>query len=193
MLAARTFATKEFPEDYENPRKIPRVQFIENVEDYIKGRGITSETIIRQLQQQHSKYMLMESKLSQSKTTLGGKIREINKTIDTVKFLQQKLKDEGVEIETNFGLTESVFCSAKCPPQNSIHLWLGANVMCEYTFADAIEMLEKNLAAAKENLAATLEDLSWLKDQRVILEVNVARMYNHDVISRREKGTTEQA
>lgn len=186
MTSSDPFATKEFPDDYVNPRKIPRVSFIEDVAEVLKVRGITAETMLRQMQEQLSKYRLMDTKLSQSKATLNAKIPEIIKTMDTVKFLKQKLSDEEEEIETSFGLTDSVFCTAKCPPQKTVHLWLGANVMAEYTHTEALEMLETNLVAAKANLQNTLEDLAWLKDQQTILEVNVARVYNHDVVARRE-------
>lgn len=189
MTSADVFATKEFPDDYVNPRKIPRVVFIESVGDVLKTRGITAETMLRQMQEQLSKYRLMDTKLTQSKAMLSAKIPEILKTMDTVKFLKQKLSEEEEAIETSFGLTDSVFCTAKCLPQKTVHLWLGANVMAEYTHAEAIEMLETNLAAAKVNLTNTLEDLAWLKDQQTILEVNVARVYNHDVEARRNNPT----
>eukprot|EP00744_Colponema_vietnamica_P016024 GILI01022461.1.p1 GENE.GILI01022461.1~~GILI01022461.1.p1 ORF type:complete len:191 (-),score=58.38 GILI01022461.1:129-701(-) len=189
MTSTDIFATKEFADDYVSPRKIPRVIFIDNVAEVIKARGITPETMLRQMQEQLSKYRLMDTKLTQSKSMLNAKIPEILKTMDTVKFLKQKLNDEAEAIETSFGLTDSVFCTAKCKAQKTVHLWLGANVMCEYSHEEAIEMLDTNLVAAKANLANTLEDLAWLKDQQTILEVNVARVYNFDVESRRTTAT----
>ena len=181
-----TYSTKEFPDKYVNPRGIPQVPFVESVEDLIKSRGVTSETILKQFQEQYSKYKLMEHKLSQNKSLLQAKSPEIEKTMETVKYLKQKLEVEQLPINTQFGLTESVFVDAIVSPQHTIHLWLGANVMCEYTYDAALQMLKKNLDAAKLNLANTIEDLAWLKDQQVILEVNTARVYNFDVIARRE-------
>lgn len=188
---ATTLTTKEFAETYVNPRGIPRVPFVENIEQYVKNRGVTAETILKQFQEQHSKYKLMEHKLSQNRTHLAGKIPEITKTIDTLKFLRTKLAEEESGFTTNYGITDSVFCEAEVTPQKTVHLWLGANVMVEYTFDEALALLEKNLVAAKRNLESTLEDLAWLSDQQVVLEVNTARVYNYDVVKRREEKEKE--
>lgn len=170
-----------------NPRGIPRVTFVENVEQLIKSRGVTAETILKQFQEQYSKYKLMEHKLSQNRTHLQSKLPEIQKTMETLSFLRKKLDEEASGFVTNYGITDSVFCEAQVSPQKTVHLWLGANVMVEYTFDEALALLEKNLAAAKLNLENTLEDLAWLRDQQVILEVNTARVYNYDVVKRREE------
>eukprot|EP00331_Platyophrya_macrostoma_P009325 CAMPEP_0176428084 /NCGR_PEP_ID=MMETSP0127-20121128/12950_1 /TAXON_ID=938130 /ORGANISM="Platyophrya macrostoma, Strain WH" /LENGTH=191 /DNA_ID=CAMNT_0017809721 /DNA_START=32 /DNA_END=607 /DNA_ORIENTATION=+ len=184
---ALTLTTKEFPETYVNPRGIPRVAFVDSVEQYVKSRGITVESILKQFQEQHSKYKLMEHKLAQNRSHLASKIPEITKTTETLQFLRKKLAEEDSGFKTNYGLTESVFCEAEVTPQKTVHLWLGASVMVEYTFDEAIALLGKNLAAAKKNLESTVEDLAWLSDQLVILEVNTARVYNYDVVKRREE------
>ena len=191
MLVFQNFgmsiATQEFPDSYVNPRGIPRVEFVENVEGMLKTRGLTADNILRQLQEQYSKYKLMDHKLTQNKGQLSARVPEIQKTLETVHFLKRKLQEESASFETHYGLTDSVFCAAEVPPQNTVHLWLGANVMVEYTHDEAIALLEKNLAAAKRNLENTIEDLAWLRDQQVILEVNTARVYNYDVVKRREE------
>lgn len=188
------FATSEFPDDYVNPRGIPRVTFVEDVEQTVKSRGVTAETILKQFQEQYSKYKLMEHKLTQNKQLLTRKLPEIAKIIETVNFIKSKLSEEenGEGFLTNFALTDSVFCEGRVPSQKTIHLWLGANVMVEYTFDEALALLEKNLAAAKLNLETTSEDLAWLRDQQVICEVNTARVYNYDVVKRREEKEKEK-
>ena len=183
--------TRSFAEDYVNPRGIPRVQFIEDVAEYVKAKAMTVDTILQQFQELHSKYKLMETKLSQSKSVLSSKLPEIRKTLDTVNFLK-KQKEETAEFDTHFGLTDSVFCEANVPPPETVHLWLGANVMVEFTLDEATAMLNKNYASASKNLETTLEDLAWLKDQVVILQVNISRVYNYDVIRRRAEKEKEQ-
>ena len=187
-----SLATQEFPEAYINPRGIPRVEFVENVETLLKNRGVTADTMLRQFQEQYSKYKLMDHKLSQNKSQLSSRVPEIQKTLETVRFLKRRLEEEGAAIDTHYGLTDSVFCAAQVPPQRTVHLWLGANVMVEYPFDEAVALLEKNLSAAKRNLESTTEDLAWLRDQQVILEVNTARVYNYDVVKRRGEGNGSQ-
>ena len=48
-----------------------------------------------------------------------------------------------------------------------------ANVMLEYELEDAKETLERNLGAIEANLKIVEEDLSFVKDQSVILEVSI--------------------
>lgn len=187
-----SYVTTDFEDDYKNPRGIPKVDFIGDVPAYVKARGVTVENILKLMQEDHSKYKLMEHKLGQNRTSLAGKIPEINKTIENVEYLKTKLSEEGEGFETNFGLTESVFCEAVVPAQKTCHLWLGANTMVEFTFDEALALLNKNKVAAKTNLANTMEDLSWLKDQMTILEVNTARVYNFDVVERRKQKKEEK-
>jgi hypothetical protein len=59
--------------------------------------------------------------------------------------------------------------------------------MVEYSIVEAKALLQKNLAAATANMATTVEDLSWLRDQEIIVEVNTSRVYNWDVVRRREE------
>ena len=173
-------STKPFPDDYVNPRGIPRVEFIDVIPDFLKQRGVTVETILRQFQEQHSKYKLMEHKLSQNLSLLQTKIPEIKKNKDAIKLLKSKAA-AGETFETNFGVTDMAFVEAKVPPTKTVHLWLGANVMVEYTLDEAEALLQKNLDSALGNLNTTQEDLAWLRDQQTTCEVNMSRVYNYEV------------
>lgn len=179
-----------FKEDYVNPRGIPKVDFVENIAELVKASGDSAENILKRFSEQYSKYKLAEHRLIRTIASLESKLPEIRKTIQTVKFLKAELVEkEGSEgFDTNYGLTESVFCQAHVPRQNTVHLWLGSNVMVEYTFDEAAALLERNLASATENLSRTQEDLAWLQEQQTILEVNTSRVYNYDVVEKRKKG-----
>ena len=50
-------------------------------------------------------------------------------------------------------------------------LWLGANVMLEYSLDDAESLLKKNLESAEKNLQQIAFDLDFLRDQMTITEV----------------------
>ena len=80
-----------------------------------------------------------------------------------------------------------MFATANIPPSGKVCLWLGANVMLEYSVEEAQMMLEKNLNDAKAREAQINSDLLYLKDQITTTEVNIARTYNFDVIRRREE------
>ena len=57
-------------------------------------------------------------------------------------------------------------------------LWLGANVMLEYSLDDAEELLKKNKESAEKNVQQIAFDLGYLRDQMTITEVTMARLYN---------------
>ena len=53
--------------------------------------------------------------------------------------------------------------------------------MVEYSFDEAIVILEKNLGNALSRLESTDTDIEYLKDQITTTEVNIARIYNQNV------------
>ncbi|KAG5502184.1 hypothetical protein GH5_05136 [Leishmania sp. Ghana 2012 LV757] len=188
-----TLEKHTFTDDYVSPRGIPKVAFIENVAELVKSSGDSAETLLKRFSEQYSKYKLAEHRLIRTTANLEAKIPDINKTLQTLEYLKTSLVAEngGKGFTTNYGLTESVFCQAKVPPQETVLLWLGANVMVEYTFEEATQLLQRNLKRAIENLATTQEDLAWLQEQQTILEVNTSRVYNYDVVERRKKSEAE--
>jgi len=63
--------------------------------------------------------------------------------------------------------------------------------MVEYPFEDAKILLQKNLATAEASLADIDRDIAFLRDQINISEVNMTRVYNHDVLSRRKTNASK--
>lgn len=192
----------KFSDTYENPRGIPKVAFIENIADHVKNNGDNAEHILKRLSEQYSKYKLAEHRLIKTIANLEAKLPEIKKTLQTIQYLKQKSESESKVLDVNYGLTESVFVPAKVDldknvqktkeggsgeAEHTCHVWLGANVMVEYTFDEAINLLNKNFSNASENLKKTREDLSWLQEQQTILEVNTSRIYNYDVVRKRDE------
>ena len=57
--------------------------------------------------------------------------------------------------------------------------------MVEYPIAEAESVLKGNLDTAVEHLGQVSEDLQFLKAQITTVEVNIARVFNHDVKARR--------
>jgi len=96
-------------------------------------------------------------------------------------------KAEDAALDTQFLLSEQVYAKATIPPTEKVCLWLGANVMLEYSLDDAEELLSKNLGSAETNLKQIAFDLDYLRDQMTITEVTMARLYNWDVKKRKEK------
>jgi len=153
----------------------------------------------------------MEQSLAQRRRTLEEKIPDMKKTLTMVEFLQERregkkmasgadgdqededdLEDEDdaeatkKPIRTTFELNDTLYAEAELEDTDTVHLWLGANVMLSYTIPAAVSLLRSKLAATESSLSTMVEDLEFLREQITVIEVNTARVYNWDVKRRRE-------
>jgi len=178
-------AEKESP----GPRGIPKAPFIDNVEEFMKEK-VPDETL-KAMQDTYNKYKFMEVSLAKSKSSLKYKIPDIESTLDMV--LQLKAKKAANEtLDTHYELSDQIWANATVTP-SVVCLWLGANVMVEYSFEEATQLLSNNLQTAKSSLEKIEEEIDFLKEQITTMEVNIARVYNYDVKQRRKKREAEAA
>jgi len=186
-----------FKEQGTNKRGIPEAIFIDNVEKMCEVWG-ANETLA-QLQELYSKYQYMQTSLSAQRSGLKGKLPDITGALDCVNHLVER-RDKAVEGEENlqeytYQMSENVWSRAQVPPQDHVCLWLGANVMLEYTLDEATKLLSTNEANAKVTVQNLDEDMQFLRDQLTITEVNIARTHNYNVKCRavaREQEEGEQ-
>ena len=82
-----------------------------------------------------------------------------------VALLKSKAASDKKEIQTNFLLSDNIWAKARVPNVGGkVGLWLGANVMVEYTYDEAIVLLGKNLHNAESKIEETSNDIDFLKD-----------------------------
>ena len=116
----------------------------------------------------YSKYKFMETQLVRGRENLKVKMPDIKKTLETVRLLKEKHIQDDEEkraISSNFLISDNIWAKAKIPNDTGkVGLWLGANVMVEYNFEEAIALLEKNMSNAVFRLQQTEDDLNFLKD-----------------------------
>ncbi|KAH8673347.1 Prefoldin subunit-domain-containing protein [Xylariales sp. PMI_506] len=174
-----------------NPRGIPHAPFVDKVEDYVTSREEVEGTL-RQFQEMISKYQFMELNLQRRVAGLQDKMPDIQKTLDTVRFLKTRT-EESDPIETTFELNDTLYAKASIPPTDEVYLWLGANVMLSYPIDEAETLLETKLSAAKLSFANCEEDLDFLREQITTMEVAIARVYNWDVVQKRKEKTDEDS
>ncbi|KAK5287144.1 Prefoldin subunit-domain-containing protein [Cryomyces antarcticus] len=168
-----------------NPRGIPYAPFVDKVEDYVSSRAEVESTL-KSFQEMISKYQFMEVNTQRRAAGLKDKIPDIQKTLDTVRFLQTR-KPGSEPIETTFELNDTLYARAHVPPTEEVYLWLGANVMLSYPIPEAETLLESKLSAAQQTMSNCEEDLDFLREQITTLEVATARVYNWDVGQRRKE------
>ncbi|KAK7740642.1 peptide chain release factor 1 [Diatrype stigma] len=172
-----------------NPRGIPKAPFVDKVEDYVSSREEVESTL-RSFQEMISKYQFMELNLQRRVAGLKDKMPDIQKTLDTVRFLKTR-SGETDPIDTTFELNDTLYAKASIPPTDEVYLWLGANVMLSYPVDEAETLLTTKLAAAKQSYENCEEDLDFLREQITTMEVAVARVYNWDVVQKRKEKAEE--
>ncbi|KAK3376738.1 Prefoldin subunit-domain-containing protein [Lasiosphaeria ovina] len=168
-----------------NPRGIPYAPFVDKVEDYVATHADVEPTL-RNFQEMIAKYQFMEQNLQRRVAGLKDKLPDIQKTLDTVRFLELR-KNEPEPIETTFELNDTLYAKAEVPPTDEVYIWLGANVMLSYPINEAEELLSSKLQAATTSLSNCEEDLDFLREQITTMEVAIARVYNWDVVQKRKE------
>ncbi|MCJ1293804.1 peptide chain release factor 1 [Xylographa carneopallida] len=170
-----------------NPRGIPFAPFVDKVEDYVSSWAEVDGTM-KSFQEMIAKYQFMEVNTQRRSAGLKDKIPDIQKTLDTVRFLKTRAPD-AAPLEATFELNDTLYAKAHVPYTPEVYLWLGANVMLAYPIPEAEALLEGKLDAAKGTLANCEEDLDFLREQITTLEVATARVYNWDITQKRKEQT----
>ncbi|XP_045792425.1 probable prefoldin subunit 3 [Trifolium pratense] len=165
-------------------RGIPGAQFVEDVQTYLTQLGLDVNSALAFLQERLQQYKVVEMKLLAQQRELQAKIPDIEKCLEVVATLQAK-KGTGEELIADFEVSEGIYSRASIEETNSVCLWLGANVMLEYSLEEATALLQKNLDNARASLEVLVADLLFLRDQTTITQVTIARVYNWDVHQRR--------
>ncbi|CDF36305.1 unnamed protein product [Chondrus crispus] len=175
------------PNSGEKHHGIPTAVFFDDVASLAVKNTATG--LIDKLSALSQKYRFFEEKLLKSRDTLGEKIAEVQRALKAVTSLEEKSTrsgDNSSDIETQFELSDGIYVQAVVPPSRAVCLWLGANIMVEYSYKEAITLLTKNLGSAQTNLAETNADISYLRDQLNTTDINLSRVYNHHVQSVRK-------
>lgn len=155
-------------------KRIPEMEFINDVEIYMKGKDVR-ETL-QGLDERLQKYRFLEINLIQKRARLRRQMPDFEQSLEVIKLLEKK-----EELKTHFLMSSQLYSKARIPPTDTVCLWLGANVMLEYPLDEAKALLSNNLTTSTSNLKQIEEDLEFLRDQITTSEVNLARVYNWNV------------
>lgn len=118
-----------------------------------------ADKVLRKLDEQHSKYKMMDYNIASRRRKLRQQIPDLVKSLDMIKILKVQTEDR----DTQFMLSEQVFLKTSVPPTKTVCLWLGANVMLEYPLEEAQVMLKQNMETAAQNLKCLEYDQDFLR------------------------------
>lgn len=119
----------------------------------------SADKVLRKLDEQHSKYKLMEYNISARRRKLKMQIPDLVKSLEMIDILREQTDDKA----TQFLLSEQVFLKTTVPPTKTVCLWLGANVMLEYPLDEAEVLLKQNMESAEQNLKCLEHDQDFLR------------------------------
>lgn len=187
--AASTSLNLESITDGSNERDIPNVKFLEDIGDFAASFDppASAELMIGAFSDLFGKFKTFETSLVQKRKLFTQKIPEIEKSLALVTYLKKKHDDEE-NIMTRYNLADTLFAKAEVNCASGIvHLWLGANVMLEYTYDEAIELLSSKESKAKSDYEEATQDLAFVRNQIITAEVIISRIYNWDIRQKRAK------
>ncbi|KAL3765403.1 hypothetical protein ACHAWU_002321 [Discostella pseudostelligera] len=171
-----------------NERGIPATKFLDDIELFANSFNppASSELLIGAYSDLYSKFKAYEQQLEQKRATYQEKLPEIEKSISLVRHLKSK-KDADETVITRYNLADTIYSKAEVDcSQGIVNLWLGANVMLEYTYDEALELLISKQLVAQNDYKEVKEDLTFTRNQIITSEVNISRIYNWDVRRKRE-------
>lgn len=119
----------------------------------------SADKVLRKLDEQHSKYKLMEYNIGARRRKLKIQIPDLAKSLEMIDILKEQTEVK----ETQFLLSEQVFLKTSMPPTKNVCLWLGANVMLEYPLDEAQVLLKQNMESAEQNLKCLEHDQDFLR------------------------------
>lgn len=147
--------------------------------------NISVESALGAFNELYSKYKYMETQFEKSKSVYKSKVPEIEQTLELIKAMI-KTEDDGEELLTNYNLCDTIYAKAKVDlSAGVVYLWIGASTMVEYTYAEALELLEKQLEQTHLKINELQEDLYYIRGNAITVEVNMARLFNHSVKQRK--------
>lgn len=154
----------------------------------MSASNLPLDVLQKQLHTLYGKYKFMESQLVQQQRNLHTKIPEIKSALSALNYIQDKQSNNPDDtFNVQFELSDSLYATGNVKPQNVVMLWLGANVMLEYTYDEAEQLLKKNLSTSTTSLESLENDIDFLKDQITISEVNIARLHNYGIALKQQQ------
>eukprot|EP00523_Entomoneis_sp_CCMP467_P005437 CAMPEP_0168741802 /NCGR_PEP_ID=MMETSP0724-20121128/12709_1 /TAXON_ID=265536 /ORGANISM="Amphiprora sp., Strain CCMP467" /LENGTH=213 /DNA_ID=CAMNT_0008789333 /DNA_START=79 /DNA_END=723 /DNA_ORIENTATION=+ len=174
----------------DNERGIPKAKFIDDVGAFSTSfqPPASPELLIGAYSDLMNKYRTYEAQLNQRQLRLQEKVPELEKSLSLLRTLMEKQQNPDSEPGVaRYSLADNIFAQAELdyPGNQTVNLWLGANVMLEFTYQEALDFLSQNQNRAKTELDETKIDLAFVRDQIVTSEVTMSRIFNWDVRRKR--------
>ncbi|EKE42791.1 hypothetical protein ENUP19_0054G0063 [Entamoeba nuttalli] len=121
---------------------------IPDVKKYVQEKG-GMEQAIRSIEDTYKNLKFFLDVVSQRKTTLIEKVDETQSTLKYVILLEEKTNDQ---VKTKFEISNGLYLPVTINKPKTVNLWIGANVMMEYSFDEAKKMLNENIKTTQDRI-----------------------------------------
>lgn len=118
---------------------------------------------------------MMEISLNNKRMRLQSKLEDLSKSVSSIEGLRA---DPSATFHFELNDTLNTRARLPTPDLETVHLWLGANVMLSYPVDEGLGLLKEKKKEAEEMIKKCEDDLLYLRDQITTMEVNTARVYN---------------
>ena len=158
------------------PFGIPEAEFIDDIKS-VAPTVEEAERLYREKTEMMQKYRFLEQQFLEKQQQLKRSRPGVAENLSAVQKLES-LAEKG-ETKTHFQLSDSLYSTATINSESTVCLWLGANIMVEYPFGEAEELLKQNLSALDTQIDEIGKNLVFLRDQIITTEVTLSRIVNH--------------
>ena len=158
------------------PYGIPKAEFIDDITT-VAPNVEDAEKLYREKTELMQKYRVLETHFLEKQQQLKKSRPGVVENLQAVCKLE-KLSEKG-DSKTHFELSESLYASATINSESTVCLWLGANIMVEYPFSEAKELLKENLQNLDNQISEMGKNLEFIRDQIITSEVTLSRIVNH--------------
>ncbi|KAL0237337.1 hypothetical protein PCE1_000734 [Barthelona sp. PCE] len=170
--------------------KITAMPFIESVETFVEAVGI--EKALSFFNDLIARHKTAEVRTLSSLKSVHVMIPKLEGDYQTVQDLKKKHEAED-KFDIQYMLTDDLYSTATIDPsKDSIYFWLGAKTMVEFTYDEAMDLLQDQIAKNKEIREKLQEELDFHKKQITMGEVSMSRLFNYDVEMKRRTAEAEK-
>uniref|UniRef100_A0AC34FY46 Prefoldin subunit 3 n=1 Tax=Panagrolaimus sp. ES5 TaxID=591445 RepID=A0AC34FY46_9BILA len=155
-----------------------------DVEEYLKENKLSIEEAQKRVDTNYRKYKLVEQNLTAQKEKIEENEPEFAVGRELLAKMKEALEDPDYEwpMEITYPLAEQIFAKAHVDKFETLTIVLGNGSFADVTIDEADKMFTKNLNDINRLTTQLGEEINFIKDQVTTSEVNVAHLYNYNVI-----------
>ena len=169
---------------------MPILEFIDDIAAFLQKENVPMvDPVITELNLLHSKYKQHQARLINEKEELERRKPDLYENIALVERMQKKIVEEKEQLNVRFMAADGIWADALLLPVENpkVSLWLGANVMMDYTYEEALIILRTSLQNTLNGIALKEKDIQLVLTQLTTCEVTISRLYNYQLFENKKK------